>query len=46
MKRVIDFELEYQKTAKNAGEDCGCETKLDTALPISKTPGFTPIKKK
>jgi protein-disulfide isomerase len=38
IKRVIDFELEYQKTAKNAGEDCGCETKLDTALPISTAP--------
>ena len=29
IKRVIDFEIEYQKTAKNAGEDCGCEVKLD-----------------
>ncbi|MGH9662056.1 MAG: thioredoxin domain-containing protein, partial [Bryobacteraceae bacterium] len=28
LKQVIDFEIEYQKTAKNAGEDCGCETKL------------------
>ncbi len=33
MKRVIDFEIEYQKTAKNAGEDCGCEVTLPT-------PGF------
>ena len=24
LKRVIDYEIEYQKTAKNAGEDCGC----------------------
>lgn len=24
MRRVIDEETEYQKTAKNAGEDCGC----------------------
>jgi protein-disulfide isomerase len=46
IKRVIDFEIEYQKTAKNAGEDCGCETKLDTALPISKAPAFTPARKK
>jgi protein-disulfide isomerase len=46
IKRVIDFEIEYQKTAKNAGEDCGCETKLDTALPISKTPAISPIGKK
>jgi protein-disulfide isomerase len=28
LKRVIDFEIQYQKTAKNAGEDCGCEVKL------------------
>jgi hypothetical protein len=25
---IIDQEIEYQKTAKNAGEDCGCELKL------------------
>ena len=30
LKRVIDYEIEYQKTAKNAGEDCGCEVKLPT----------------
>ncbi len=28
LKRIIDYEVEYQKTAKNAGEDCGCEIKL------------------
>jgi protein-disulfide isomerase len=28
LKRVIEYEIEYQKTAKNAGEDCGCEVKL------------------
>jgi protein-disulfide isomerase len=28
LKSVIDFELEYQKTAKNAGENCGCDTSL------------------
>ena len=28
LKRVIDFEIEYQKTAKNAGENCGCDIKL------------------
>lgn len=32
LKQVIDFEIEYQKTAKNAGEDCGCEVKLPTPL--------------
>ena len=28
LKRIVDYEIEYQKTAKNAGEDCGCEIKL------------------
>jgi protein-disulfide isomerase len=28
LKRVIDYEIEYQKTAKNAGEDCGCTVSL------------------
>lgn len=32
LKQVIDFEIEYQKMAKNAGEDCGCEMKLPTPL--------------
>lgn len=27
LRAVIDAEIEYQKTAKNAGEDCGCELK-------------------
>ena len=31
LKRVIDYEIEYQKTAKNAGEDCGCDVKLPSA---------------
>ena len=30
LRTVIDYEIEYQKTAKNAGEDCGCELKLPT----------------
>ncbi len=34
-KQIIDYEIEYQKTAKNAGEDCGCEV----ALPV---PGIAP----
>ncbi|MCU1257208.1 MAG: oxidoreductase [Bryobacterales bacterium] len=33
LKRIIDYEIDYQKTAKNAGEDCGCEVTLPT-------PGF------
>jgi hypothetical protein len=31
LKRIIEYEIQYQKTAKNAGEDCGCDIKL--ALP-------------
>ena len=30
LRQVIDYEIEYQKTAKNAGEDCGCELKINT----------------
>lgn len=30
LKRVIDYEIDYQKTAKNAGEDCGCSVALPT----------------
>jgi protein-disulfide isomerase len=33
LRQIIDFEIEYQKTAKNAGEDCGCEVKLPSPLP-------------
>ncbi len=29
LRSIIDYEIEYQKTAKNAGEAC-CEVKLDT----------------
>ena len=28
LKRVIDFEIGYQQTAKNAGDDCGCSVSL------------------
>ena len=31
MKHIIDDEIEYQKTAKNAGEDCGCSVTLPSA---------------
>ncbi len=30
-KALIDAELSYQKTAKNAGEDCGCDVSLPAA---------------
>jgi len=42
LKIIIDTEIEYQKTAKNAGDDCGCEVKLDVpGLPQTKAPGLT-----
>jgi len=46
LRNIIDYEIEYQKTAKNAGEDCGCELKLDLPVQQSK-PVFplAPIKK-
>jgi protein-disulfide isomerase len=28
LKQIIEYELEYQKIAKNAGDDCGCEMSL------------------
>lgn len=34
LSTIIDNEIGYQKTAKNAGEDCGC----DTTLPIPGAP--------
>lgn len=43
MKATIDNEIEYQKVAKNAGEDCGCEIKVD--VPGLPKPGASPIKK-
>ncbi len=38
LKEIIDYEIGYQKTAKNAGEDCGCEVKLPSPLG-KQTPG-------
>ena len=45
LRGIIDYEIEYQKTAKNAGEDCGCELKLDTPGLPQKTPPAAPLKK-
>jgi protein-disulfide isomerase len=47
LQRVIDYEIEYQKTAKNAGEDCGCEVKLPTpgATPKTESSGAGPLHK-
>jgi protein-disulfide isomerase len=28
LKTIVDYEIGYQKTAKNAGEDCGCSVSL------------------
>ena len=44
LKAIVDSEIEYQKTAKDAGDDCGCEVKLD--IPGMPTAPMTPIKKK
>jgi protein-disulfide isomerase len=41
LKRVIDYEIEYQKTAKNAGEDCGCSVQLP--MPGVAAPNSAPI---
>ena len=46
LRGIIDYEIEYQKTAKNAGEDCGCELKLDAPGLPQKTPLAAPMKKK
>ncbi len=35
LKAIIDNEIEYQKTAKNAGEDCGCDTEVEPARPAA-----------
>jgi protein-disulfide isomerase len=31
LRNIIDYEIEYQKTAKDAGDDCGCS--IDLNLP-------------
>lgn len=47
LKRVIDNEIAYQATAKDAGENCGCETKLETPGLPPKAPALaSPLKKK
>ena len=40
LRAIIDNEIEYQKTARNAGEDCGCEVKLN--VPVAPQPGARP----
>ncbi|HUP05176.1 MAG TPA: DsbA family protein [Bryobacteraceae bacterium] len=47
LKRVIDNEIAYQETAKDAGENCGCETKLEAPGLPSKAPALaSPLRKK
>ena len=47
LSSIIDYEIEYQKTAKNAGEDCGCTVKLDLpGLTQQAAPPGSPLKKK
>ncbi len=36
LKNVIDYEIGYQKTAHDAGDDCGCTLDL-------KLPGMPPV---
>lgn len=45
LRSIIDNEIEYQKTARNAGENCGCELQLSLpgmpqtkALPLAPKP--------
>lgn len=45
MKKLIDNEIKYQATAKDAGEDCGCETKLDLPGLPSKSSPVSPLHK-
>ncbi|MGD0498872.1 MAG: thioredoxin domain-containing protein [Bryobacteraceae bacterium] len=46
LKLIINAEIAYQKTAKDAGEDCGCEIKLDApGLPPTTAP-ILPLPKK
>jgi len=46
LRSIIDYEIEYQKTARNAGENCGCEMQLSLpGLEAQKTPPLAPPKK-
>ena len=45
LKSIIDMEIEYQKVAKNAGDDCGCEVKLPVPGIGTQSPVGLPKKK-
>ena len=43
LQAIIDYEVDYQRTAKNAGEDCGCSIRLDLpGVPSAASP-LTPV---
>ena len=43
LRAIIDYEIDYQKTAKNAGEDCGCSIKLDIPAIPQGTPSASSL---
>ncbi len=45
LRSIIDNEIEYQKTAKNAGENCGCDMKLSLPGMPQTNKTFSPLKK-
>jgi len=45
LRSIIDNEIEYQKTAKNAGENCGCDTQLSLPGMAQPNKAFSPLKK-
>jgi protein-disulfide isomerase len=45
LKNIIDTEIEYQKVAKNAGDDCGCEVQLPVPALSKPAPVGIPKKK-
>ena len=47
LRSIIENEIEYQKIAKDAGEDCGCDVKLNIpGLPPAGVSPMDPHKKK
>jgi protein-disulfide isomerase len=44
LKTVIDYEIKYQKTAKNAGDDCGCAVTLPLPGAAPQGPASKPPK--
>jgi protein-disulfide isomerase len=47
LRALIDNEIEYQKVARNAGEDCGCELKLDVpGIPSTSPKALPGLRKK